>query len=100
MTGMVTKGLISSFMPGHFEYVPVQLCQQPVNFLLFLALLYVEVYLANLGCNGVILLQFAVTLECNDRYLRPDALQGPLFVNPLPNRACYCLCPLFRSIWR
>jgi len=76
------------------EFVPVA-----SQLLLFLALPYAEVRLANLGCNGVIQLQFAVSFKCNDRYRRSGAWQGPLFVNPLPNRVCYCLCPLFRQIW-
>jgi len=67
--------------------------------LFFLAFPYAEVRLANLVCDGVIQFQFAVSFKCNNRYLRSGAWQGPLFVNPVPNRVCYCLCPLFPQIW-
>jgi len=60
----------------------------------FLALLYAEVRIVNLECTGVIPLQFAVTFKCNVRYFRSVTWQSPLFVNPVPNRARYCVMPV------
>jgi len=48
------------------EFVPVAR-----QLLLFLALPYAEVRLANLGCIGVIQFQFAVSFKCNNVTLGP-----------------------------
>jgi len=71
MTGMLAAILIPTFVwryTLHSEFVPVA-----SQLLFFLALSYAEVCLATLRCNGLILFQFAVSFECNIRYLRSGA---------------------------